>query len=41
MEWKKAAQAAREWAGNTSPKMPYQAVKDGKLKDARIGRGRN
>jgi hypothetical protein len=41
VEWKKVPDAAREWAGNISPKVLYRAIKDGKCKAARIGAGRN
>jgi hypothetical protein len=41
VEWKKAPDAARDWAGGISPKALYAAVKAGKLKAARIGAGRN
>jgi hypothetical protein len=41
MVWMKAADAAREWCGGVDPKTLYRAVKDGKLKAARIGAGRN
>jgi hypothetical protein len=39
--WKKAPDAARDWCGDVDPKTLYRAVKDGKLKAARIGAGRN
>ena len=41
MRWLKASEAAREWAGNVAPKTLYRAVRDGRLKAARIGAGRN
>lgn len=41
MTWKKAHEAAQDWAGNVNPKVLYAAVKAGKLKAARIGAGRN
>jgi excisionase family DNA binding protein len=41
MEWKKVPDAARTWAGNTSPKTMYAAIRAGRLKAARIGAGRN
>jgi excisionase family DNA binding protein len=39
--WKKADEAARDWAGGVSAKVLYAAVKSGKLRAARIGAGRN
>ena len=39
--WKKADEAARDWAGGVSPKILYSAVNTGRLKAARIGAGRN
>ena len=40
MRWLKAREAAA-YAGNISPKVLYRAVRDGRLKAARIGVGRN
>jgi excisionase family DNA binding protein len=39
--WKKVPEAAKEWAGGTSPKTLYAAIRAGRLKAARIGAGRN
>jgi hypothetical protein len=41
MEWKKAADAAKEWCGNVHPKILYAAHADGRLKAARYGTGAN
>jgi hypothetical protein len=41
MVWKKATDAAREWCGGVDEKTLYRAVKEGRLKAARIGAGRN
>ena len=41
MEWKRAKDAARDWAGGISVKTLYAAVQRGQLKAARIGAGRN
>jgi UDP-N-acetylenolpyruvoylglucosamine reductase len=37
----KVEAAAQEWAGGLSAKTIYKAIRDGKLKAARIGAGRN
>ena len=41
MRWLKVSAAATEWAGGTSAKTLYAAIKAGKLRAARIGAGRN
>lgn len=41
MQWKKATEAARDWCGGVDEKTLYRAVKEGKLRAARIGAGRN
>ena len=41
MRWLKADLAAEEWCGGVSAKTLYLAVKNGRLKAARIGAGRN
>jgi excisionase family DNA binding protein len=41
MEWAKVRKAAREWAGDTSPKTMYRAINKGELRAVRIGAGRN
>ena len=40
MVWMKVTQAA-EYAGNVSVKVIYRAIREGHLKAARIGNGRN
>jgi excisionase family DNA binding protein len=40
-DWHKAQYAAREWCGGVSTKTLYRAVRNGELKAARIGAGRN
>jgi hypothetical protein len=39
--WLKVPKAAKENAGGVSPKVLYAAIRQGKLKAARIGSGRN
>ena len=41
MRWLKVEAAAQEWAGGLSAKTIYKAIRDGKLRAARIGAGRN
>lgn len=41
MTWAKADEAAAKWAGGVNPKILYRAVREGKLRAARIGAGRN
>jgi len=41
MVWVKVPDAAERWAGGVNPKVLYRAIRDGHLRAARIGSGRN
>lgn len=41
MRWLKVPAAAEEWAGGVHPQTLYTAIRNGRLKAAHIGAGRN